>query len=282
MTEERTIVLKQKNPKKQRRKLRQKRRIFTLLACFGLAAAANLSLFHRTDLYAEAENMAVVFALDTSISMAGTPLENAKAAVWESLYTLREQTPAAFLTFSDRVTAETPLSGDREALLSLLHSAKAHGGTDITAALLKGESLLLQRPEESAAKLLLFTDGRDGEERIDPVVTARLREEGITVYVVGILGDKNKELQQLTTDTGGVFVTAGPKLNRLLSAVRWGQERERAWLLFFEGLLEAVLLFFAFEALHRLRQKSIRRAVPNAGYMKSDEIRKRMEEKTGL
>ena len=270
---EHTIILKKEDRIEKTGFRRGKRGILLLLLLPVVAVTVlNLGLFQWTDLYERPSDLEMIFLLDKSISMAGEPLDTAEECIWQSIGKLRENTPVSLVTFSDRAEISLPLSRDHEKIYQALSELKAGGITDISAGLAEAEKLFATGDEDAVQEIFLLTDGRNGKERILPQIAKKLRESGIRVYIVGILGDENPSLARLAADTGGEFIAMGEELNRVLLAVRSRQEGRRIMIFLMEGIAEAVFLilflFLLFKELPRKKNESL----PNAGYLDRREI----------
>ena len=269
---EHTIILNKEEYRKRNGKRRNLAWIRCLLLSAAISAALNFGLCQWTDLYARSSDLELVFLLDKSISMAGEPLENAADCIWQSIYRLRDQTPISLVTFSDSPEESLPLTCQYEAIFQVLHEVKAGGVTDISAGLREAERILSSGNPESVREIVLLTDGRNGAERILPEISKGLKEKGIRVYIVGILGDENPALERLAKDTGGEFVRMGEELARVLRSVCYRQESRRIRIFLAEGAAETIflsmILHVAFGRLNRRRRKTL----PNAGYMSQGDI----------
>ena len=73
--------------------------------------------------------MAVVMVMDTSGSMAGAPLATTQEAAVAFVDSLLPNDKAAVIAFADSVGPPSELTGDRQALTSVLRDLQANGAT---------------------------------------------------------------------------------------------------------------------------------------------------------
>jgi Ca-activated chloride channel family protein len=102
----------------------------------------------------------VVFILDRSGSMGGTPLEQAKKAVTACLGALSDQDQFGVIAFDDRLERFQPrlVKGDlaqRRAAERFLAQIQARGGTELEDAIQAGMAMA----RNEGADLLVATDG---------------------------------------------------------------------------------------------------------------------------
>jgi len=149
----------------------------------------------------------VVFVLDRSGSMQGSPIEQARKAIEACLGALSGEDEFGLVAFDNRteVFAERLLEAsksNRERARAYLETIDARGGTELARAVEKAAGLA-----GAGADLLVLTDGQVfGTEKI----VARAREAGVRLHVLGIgSASQDRFLAQLARETGGVsrFVT---------------------------------------------------------------------------
>ncbi len=152
--------------------------------------------------------ISVVLALDTSGSMAGGAIEQAKAAAHRFLDGLGPQDSVAIITFSTTVGTALPFTDDRPAAHAAIEGLVAEGTTALFEA--TAESVRLASNAHNARRaVVLLSDGgigilSGGVTRQEAIATAETG--GVPVFAIG-LGDQldRAYLQELIGKTGGQF-----------------------------------------------------------------------------
>lgn len=101
----------------------------------------------------------VIFALDTSESVHGEPLDNLKIAALAAIRLLRPSDQAAVVTFDDYVTLRADWTKDHVRLSSAIGASKAGGATSLHDAAYTALTLRASQPGRTLA--LIFSDGED-------------------------------------------------------------------------------------------------------------------------
>ena len=101
----------------------------------------------------------VIFALDTSESVQGNPLDNLKIAAIAAVQLLRPADQAAVVTFDDYVTLRSDWTRDRVRLSSAIGASKSGGATALHDAAYTALTLRASQPGRTLA--LIFSDGED-------------------------------------------------------------------------------------------------------------------------
>jgi Ca-activated chloride channel family protein len=161
--------------------------------------------FGRTD---PAPPRSVVFVLDRSGSMQGTPLEQAKKAVEACLGATSEKDRMGFVAFDDTaelfesaLVACTPANRDK--LRQHLAGVQARGGTELAA----GIQAAVKLAGNGSADLFVITDGQVSAS--EDILSAS-RAAGARLHCLGIgAASQDRFLTLLARETGGVsrFVT---------------------------------------------------------------------------
>jgi Ca-activated chloride channel family protein len=133
----------------------------------------------------ESMPISIIFALDTSGSVAGDKMRHLGNAVDLILEGLHGDDRAALVTFSHRVWLRTPLMSDFSALRGLMSSVEAAGGTALFDAVYA--SLAISEVQDSRPLLVVFSDGLDNMSwmRADVVERAARRANAV-VYGVAV------------------------------------------------------------------------------------------------
>ena len=144
-------------------------------------------------LRSEVSPLALAVLLDTSGSMAGRPLGDAKAAIASLLSGLGPSDQGAVITFSAAPHVSQTLTSDRNRLLVAANEASAGGDTAIYDALAAATTTLAAAPPGARRVMVLLTDGIDTASRGDrSAVLAIIAQERIPVVVVGLGNDLDR------------------------------------------------------------------------------------------
>jgi tight adherence protein B len=164
-----------------------------------------------------------VLVLDSSGSMAGRPIAEAKKAARLFINTVEKDTLMALVRFSDDVVTLSSYTGERRQLLQRVKSVDARGETALYDAVLRATSLVRSRPVEQR-NIVVLSDGGDTvsnatlNEAIDSATNS-----GATVFIVGLKSPEYSvgTIRRLATDTGGqTLVTAdATQLSRIFKGL---------------------------------------------------------------
>lgn len=182
--------------------------------------------FHPQTLQADTNTpLGVVLTLDISGSMAGAPLQDAKAAAARFLDRLKPGDRAALVAFSDPVDTdpntfnpkrELAFTTDLTPVYDLVEGLSAQGQTQLYNAELKAVRMAAALPAGHRAVLLL-SDGRNEPADVgDAQAAIKLaKQNNIPFFVIG-LGDQIDEshLRNLANETGGLY-RAAPRSSEL-------------------------------------------------------------------
>ncbi|MEK7216500.1 MAG: VWA domain-containing protein, partial [Chloroflexota bacterium] len=124
----------------------------------------------------------VTFVMDTSGSMSGNKLEQAKKGTIKALEALQERNQAGFVTFSDRVQERVkvgPISRNRYDIAAAVQGANAAGGTALYDAIAAAMKMTDEAdgPEDAIRGVVVLTDGAaNSGMRLDQIIamTSRL------------------------------------------------------------------------------------------------------------
>ncbi|MGB6836181.1 MAG: VWA domain-containing protein [Dehalococcoidia bacterium] len=151
----------------------------------------------------------VLLVVDTSGSMQGTPLEQARAAAERFMDGLGPHDRVAVLTFGDTVTTVQDFTSNAETVTAVLEDLEATGNTALYQA--TADSARMAVASASARKAIIFlSDGLDngGKSRISREDSLSAAETlGVPTFVIG-LGDQTDRsyLSELAEVTGGRFL----------------------------------------------------------------------------
>ena len=145
--------------------------------------------------------IALALALDTSGSMSGKPIADAKAAMRTLIETLKPTDQGAIITFSATVSVARGLTSDKDALIASTNAASAGGNTAIFDAVGAAVDVLSSVPPQTRRAIVLLTDGQDNSSRLTlAAVTDRLRGQGYPLYVVGLGTSLDRPVLQALAD----------------------------------------------------------------------------------
>lgn len=150
----------------------------------------------------------IAIVIDTSGSMSGEPLEDAKTAAQacvEDMDTSLQK--IAVISYNSDAQTVVPKTDNRESLTYGISNMASGGDTNIPSGIQEGLNALAGG-EAGTRAMILMTDGQDGNTAAIDEAISRANQEGIAVYTVG-LGDVNEEyLRDIADRTGGKFILA--------------------------------------------------------------------------
>lgn len=184
--------------------------------------------------------LAAALIIDTSLSMQGRKINNAREAARDFVSALDPQDRAAVLSFSDDVKPVSRLTGEHEPLEKAIDSLEAKGGTALYDAVFHASTELLEGTDSRARRVaVLLSDGRDeaasGLEpgsfhTLDEAVKAA-HDQNVVVFAVGLGRDLDEELDftgryttaeilaRIARSTGGRYISV-PRTGSLERAFR--------------------------------------------------------------
>jgi len=167
----------------------------------------------------------VVLLIDTSGSMAGDPLEDAKAAARGFLNQLSADDRVALVSFAFKPTVVSSFTSDRTALLAAIDGLQASGETAVHDAIVSAAGLVAQSDRQ--VTLVLLSDGGDtvSVNTFDNAVGA-VKAAGVPVFAVALESGEwdPQALQTLATASGGRYLATAD--SRELTALYEGIARE--------------------------------------------------------
>lgn len=163
--------------------------------------------------------LSLMLVMDISGSMRGEPLAKAKAAAISLLEQLGPQDQVALIAFANQVdqegldpTREMDFTTDKAALIELINSLEAAGGTPLYDALYKGVRLT-DRTNLGHRAILLLTDGVDEDpgsrwaSQESPIQEAQRANLPIFTISLGSRTDPGY-LERVARTTGGAYQSA--------------------------------------------------------------------------
>ncbi len=126
----------------------------------------------------------VTFVVDTSGSMSGTKLDQAKQGMTQALDGMAQNNQVGFLTFSENINTQVPvapLAANRFAITTAVQKAKAQGSTGLYDAIKLGINMTDTAPGDANAirAVVVLTDGQAnrGDTRLDSLITMMTSRE---------------------------------------------------------------------------------------------------------
>lgn len=145
----------------------------------------------------------VCFVVDTSGSMGGTPIQDAKDALEQFLDQVSGNTELALVKFESSADTLVELTSSAGTLKPAISNLNGGGGTDITAGIAEGTNVL--RKAHGARTMIMMTDGQSD---VDLNVVQEAANQGITIFTVGFGGAVDDILQTIADMTGGQYIRA--------------------------------------------------------------------------
>ncbi len=178
---------------------------------------------------ADRRAMNLVFALDTSGSMAGEPIELLKESMRAIAASLKAGDVVSVVTWDTAqvvpLESHTVQGPNDPTLLAVVDAVDANGGTDLHAGLVKGYELAQANySPERINRLVLISDGgaNAGVTDIDIIADAASDSDGEGIYLVGVgvgnVSSYRDDLMDDVTDAGKgayVFVDSKDEAHRL-------------------------------------------------------------------
>ena len=251
-----------------------KKMIMLLIAGSLLIIGVNEAARRFTKIGMEKTTNAVCFALDCNISMIGEPLAAATNAVQRSLQQFPDGMEAALVTFQKEAQTVVPKTTNYRLLLEALPTLSATGTTGISEGILESEKALSS--VDGVRSIILFTDGKNGEERISAKVAQELRKHRTALFLIGILGTEGDNLKQIAEDSGGSFLSLEEGLSSAVSGVVYRAEAGRNLKFSVATAVELIAFWVISVLLFRLRKRKEPQSgsLPNAGYLKREEVKR--------
>jgi Ca-activated chloride channel family protein len=152
--------------------------------------------------------VALAVVLDTSGSMSGEKIEQAKSAVRQLVRQMHDGDRIAFVTYNhvpQVMQTLAPVGSVRSALETQISYVMASGGTQIPDALALGTQQLQGAPSGYVRRVVLVSDGLDGSGKPIEMVTQDIRgnaRTGSTVSALGIGVDYDERFLTSVADAG--------------------------------------------------------------------------------
>lgn len=150
----------------------------------------------------------VVLVVDTSSSMAGTPLTKSQEAAVAFIDALRDEDSVAVIGFNDDVQVYQDFTTDRDALRNAITTIPFGGETALYEAALVGVQTAVNAPTERRVVILLSDGAEYGNtsNAARPDAGELARAEGVPVYAIGLgFGTDRTYLEELSSGTNARF-----------------------------------------------------------------------------
>ncbi|MFQ5768263.1 MAG: VWA domain-containing protein, partial [Acidobacteriota bacterium] len=138
--------------------------------------------------------LALEIVLDTSKSMQGRSLDEARRAATSFLNALEPEDLVGVMEFNDRVHDLHPLDTDRKGARKAIAAARARGGTALYDAVARAAGQLQEITSDRRLALILLSDGRDeaysgltpGSRLTFEESLGRVVDSGVILYAIGL------------------------------------------------------------------------------------------------
>ncbi len=174
-----------------------------LLSFLFIATACEISDYPY---YLKRKKLNVSFVLDISGSMGGTNITSMREAAKMMLDKLNDQDILSIVVFSDSVGELLPPTyvTDKPAIITLINSIMAGGGTEILSGMQKGYEWIEENYDPTRSnRQILLTDGSDGGVAEEKFTLATLyKSKGITISTIALGGGADTTLLEGIASAG--------------------------------------------------------------------------------
>lgn len=141
------------------------------------------------DVARERAPLSLVVVLDTSGSMSGEKIEQAKSSVISLIHDMRDDDEIALVRYSHSSDLVQPLArvgSVRASLIGKVREIQADGGTNIPPALAHGLRSLEEAGRGRVRRVVLVSDGLDNTRAVAEATARESSEKGVTISSLGI------------------------------------------------------------------------------------------------
>jgi Ca-activated chloride channel family protein len=141
------------------------------------------------DVAKERAPLSLVVVLDTSGSMSGEKMEQAKSSVISLINDMRDDDEVALVRYSHASDLVQPLArvgSVRSSLISKVREIQVDGGTNIPPALAHGLRALEEAGRGRVKRVVLVSDGLDNTRALAEATAKQSAERGVTISSLGI------------------------------------------------------------------------------------------------
>jgi Ca-activated chloride channel homolog len=138
--------------------------------------------------------ISVVLLMDTSGSMEGSPLVEAKVAALAFLNESRPQDAVSLVTFNDKVEVVRPFTTEMLKVRTGVHSLVSRGGTALYDALSKAVDLMQSAPHPRHV-IVLLSDGKDEDSLAKfAAVDKKIQASDVVLFSIGEYAELDRKL----------------------------------------------------------------------------------------
>jgi tight adherence protein B len=130
--------------------------------------------------------LAVVLLVDTSGSMKGVPLQEARRAAEQFVGALQEDDRVAVVAFSDTPRVVQPFTTDRVAIGAALSALRAGGETALNDSVVEGARLAASAPDAARTIVLLSDGGDTASSASREAMLETVAKASVPVYALGL------------------------------------------------------------------------------------------------
>ena len=153
----------------------------------------------------------VVLVIDTSGSMKGEPIEDAKSAALVFMNEMRRVDEFAIVGFADEVTTYSNFTSDRQKLAESIDQIKAEGETSLFDGIYISLNKFKERQDLQYKYAIVLSDGTDTVSKLSTRdVISKAKADNITVYSIVLMSyDHNPvDLRNISSSSNGELLTA--------------------------------------------------------------------------
>ena len=156
------------------------------------------------------EPIATILAIDTSGSMKGDPISNAKNAAASFIDNMRDVDKVAIIGFADTVTEYSTFTSDKTVLKKSIESISSEGETSLFDGIIKGIGMFKSVDDVKYQYILVLSDGTDtvSAAAADDVV-ALVSSGSIAIYSIALLSNEfnPSDLETIAKAANGALLT---------------------------------------------------------------------------
>jgi tight adherence protein B len=156
------------------------------------------------------EPIATVLVIDTSGSMKGEPINNAKNAAISFIDNMRDIDKIAIVGFADVVTEYSTFSSDKTVLKKSIESMSSEGETSLFDGIIRGIGLFDNLKDIKYQYMLVLSDGTDTVSTAASTAAVAIASSSkITIYSIALLSNEfnPSDLENIAKSTNGALLT---------------------------------------------------------------------------
>ncbi|MHB1005485.1 MAG: VWA domain-containing protein [Chloroflexota bacterium] len=186
------------------------------------------------------EPLLVALAIDTSGSMAGRAMEDAKAAATTFVQGLGASDRAAVVAIADKASVVQPFTSKKDELTRAIAGLRAAGDTALYDALSLSAQIVSQE-KQGRRIVVLLTDGEDTVSKVKmEEALVSLQSVGTPVFTVGLGSQVNRNnLASLAAGSGGVALYAPSSSDLQTAYSNIADQLRNQYVLTFNSALQA-------------------------------------------